>query len=139
MTFLKWDDSYNIGIASIDEQHKRLVEIVIALQNSMTGGMSDDCFRGAFDSLIDATATHFRHEEALFENTAYPDAAVHRQQHSELLQHIALFRGEIIDRSDPEKSKAMMNFLRTWLLDHILTTDKGLGVWLNAQVSAAAI
>jgi hemerythrin len=131
--FLQWKDDFSVGVASIDEQHRHMVDIVVSLYNSMTGGMSDDCFRGMFESLVDCTRAHFRFEESFFERTVFPRAEKHRREHEDLLRHVELFSGEIVDRSDAVKSRKMMEFLKCWLLDHIGHEDKLLGAHLNAQ------
>ena len=131
MSFLKCDEEFSVGVASIDEQHKRMVEIVAALYNSMVSGMSDETFERVFDGLVDCTCTHFKHEEDFFATTRFPLAEQHTQQHEDLKRHIATFRTNVLDRSSPIQSLEMMNFLKIWLMDHIQGEDKKLGAHLN--------
>jgi hemerythrin len=133
MAFIDWDETFSVGVASIDEQHKRMVDIVIALYNSIIPGMSDATFAGLFDSLVDCAETHFKHEESFFERTDYSRAEQHRQKHNALKEQIAFWREDVINRGDPEKSRTMMEFLKSWLVDHVKDEDKKLGAHLNAK------
>lgn len=138
MTYLKWEDKLSVGVAEVDEEHKRMVDIVVALHNSVIAGMSDECFIGLFDSLVDCTVMHFRHEEKLMERAQYPDFATHREEHEKLLMRLRAFREDVIDRSDSQRSIDMMNYLRIWLLDHIREADMKLGAFLCAATVRAA-
>lgn len=132
MPFVEWTNSLALGVASIDEQHKRMLDIINMLHNSMVSGMSDECFAGLFDSLIDCTFTHFKHEEDFFAQTSYPGAEKHRQEHETLRRELDSFREDIVNRGDAEKEAAMMETLKVWFLNHLETEDKPLGVHLKA-------
>jgi hemerythrin-like metal-binding protein len=139
MPFLTWDDGLSIGVPSIDDEHKRMIEIVVSLHNSMIAGMSDDCFAGLFDSLVDCTETHFRHEEELMAQTQYPGAARHCEEHEKLRLSIKMYREDIVDRRDATRVHDMMEFLKIWLMDHIEGEDHKLGTYLAKTGAGLAV
>jgi hemerythrin-like metal-binding protein len=138
MAFLNWDDGLSVGVPAIDEEHRRMIDIVVSLHNSMVAGMSDDCFAGLFDSLVDCTETHFQHEETLMDQTGYPAQERHRAEHHKLRLNIKMFREDIIDRSNSARVSDMMEFLKVWLLDHMQGEDRELGGYLAATRQHAA-
>lgn len=133
MEFLPWRAEYEIGITELDAEHKQLVTVVNTLYHNMIPGMSDSCFTGLIQSLIDIADTHFRHEEVMWANTGYPEADAHHRHHVELLRMIESYREVVADRSDPEQSLENMRFLRAWVMDHIKADDVRLGIYLKEK------
>lgn len=133
MEFLPWRTEYEVGIEVLDTEHKRLVTIVNTLYHNMIPGMSDSCFTGMIQSLIDIAGLHFRHEEELWTDTGYPEADAHHRHHVELLRMIESYRDVIADRKDPEQSLENMRFLRAWVMDHIKADDMRLAQYLNER------
>lgn len=131
MAFITLCDEDKLHIPVLDEEHERMVRTVETLYNSMIPGMSDGCYAGLFQSLIDMAETHFRHEEQCWAGTDYPDAQMHRTHHVELRSMIEYYRGAVTDRSDPDNSRRMMEFLKAWVINHIRSDDRGLGLYLH--------
>ena len=83
-------------------------------------------------ALIDFVKTHFSYEESLMHKHGYPDAAEHRSQHLNLVETLASYDLQL-------KSNAQLNLqlllesLHTWLLQHILASDKRLGEFLHKR------
>lgn len=138
MRFLTWDETLSVGVEEIDAEHKRMVEIVTAMRNSMIAGMNDDCFTGMFDSLVDCTVMHFDHEDKLMVASHYPFIDRHRREHELLKRRLTLFREDVTDRSDAERSRDMMEFLKLWLIEHLHGEDKELGLYLQSRNPVAA-
>jgi len=73
--------------------------------------------------LIDYMQYHFRREEAVMEVCRSPTLVSHRELHRQLLAEIC----ELADlwRKDhsPESLGRFQQFLRTWLLKHVMTED----------------
>lgn len=133
MAFVALAPEDRLHIPELDAEHERMVDIVEALYNSMIPGMSDSCYSGLFQSLLDVTDIHFRHEEECWKNTDYPQAGMHREHHEELRSMIEHYRDAITDRSDPDKSQRMMEFLRAWVMNHIRSDDYDMGVYLRTH------
>ena len=80
---------------------------------------------------------HFAHEEQLMIESAYPRLEDHRAQHADLLSSVANIYGWVdtglIDTDHSAVSAALLNFLKKWLLDHIVTHDMNMGVFLQSR------
>ena len=132
MSLFTWNSMYATGIPTIDNQHKKLVELLNALFDGMKSGQGDQAAGKTLDELIKYTITHFSTEEQLFKKYGYPETEAHKKEHENLkTQALKL-------QSDYRSGKAQItmdvaNFLRDWLKNHILQTDKKYAPFLIAK------
>jgi len=118
-----WNDSYNTGIASIDAQHKKLVEILNQLFSAMEKGQAREILGKLLDELIQYTVTHFATEEKYFKLYGYTESITHKMEHD------ALTKKAVELQTQYKAGKMVMttqvaNFLKEWLSGHILGSDK---------------
>ncbi len=123
--FMTWNSRFETGVAEIDRQHKQLIEIANRLNEAMQTGAAKQLVGKLLDELIEYTASHFRYEEGLMDRygvSGVPDhKALHARLVDDVLTHQARFkRGESL-------SAEVMSFVRDWLVNHILKTDKAFG------------
>jgi hemerythrin-like metal-binding protein len=121
--FMSWKKEYEVGNATIDTQHRRLVELINELSDAIDGGSGKEVLGKVLDGLIEYTATHFGAEEAIFSASAYPDVKEHKRRHADLVRQVTELRrnfqtGHAIISADT------MAFLKEWLTGHILGTDQ---------------
>ncbi|HON53806.1 MAG TPA: hemerythrin domain-containing protein, partial [Bacteroidales bacterium] len=64
MALIIWNNMYSVNVESLDTQHKKLVELVNQLHDSIKSGQKDKVLTGIYNELIGYTITHFRDEEA---------------------------------------------------------------------------
>jgi len=76
---------------------------------------------------------HFAHEEKLFAQTRYPEAAAHKKQHDELTRQVLEVQAKFHRGETGTLTLEIMNFLRNWLVNHILGSDKKYGPHLNSN------
>ena len=130
MVLIEWSESYSVHIKEIDDQHKKLIEIINRLHDSMKAGKGKEAISGILSELIDYTGYHFRTEEDLFQQYGYPDFVKHKEEHDELTQ-------KAIDLKTSFDEERLMNtieiiiFLKDWLNTHILGADMNYSVFLN--------
>lgn len=84
MNTITWSSKLNTGVKNIDEQHRRLVKLVNNLVAGIQEGFADDITDGICRELIEYTKYHFRDEEMLMEEVAFPDIEAHKQKHASL-------------------------------------------------------
>ncbi len=125
MAIFIWDDSYKTGVESIDVQHKKLVELLNQLDESLNiGGDTHEVIK-LLDELVDYTQYHFKDEEK-FMLSHEPDSQAskdHQHTHQQFVEKIKIAQQECHD--NPEKvTDELLDFLVQWLINHILLTDK---------------
>jgi hemerythrin len=130
MSFMEWTDRYSVGVAIFDDEHKKLIAIINALNEAITAGIDTSALQRVSDSLIEYTLMHFRHEEMYFDDWAYPDAAKHIAIHAQLRRQVFEFRKQILEKESAQLGAAMATFLRDWLSNHILVEDRKYGEFL---------
>ena len=130
--FVEWKDDYSVGIDSIDQQHKKLLNLINQLQTAVDYSTGEEFEREALDELVDYTKTHFTYEEGLMRDNDYPDFEPHKAQHEKMFAKV----GEVLAEYEQDQDTAMANaaeYLRDWLINHINGTDKEYSSYLIAR------
>ena len=121
--FVEWKDEYSVGLESIDNQHKKLLNLINQLQTAVDFSTGEEFEREALDALVDYTKTHFSYEESLMKDNGYPDYEPHKAQHEKMIKHVE----DVLTEYEKDQDTAMSNataFLKDWLITHINGTDK---------------
>ena len=121
--FVEWKDDYSVGIDSIDQQHKKLLNLINQLQTAVDYSTGEQFEREALDELVDYTKTHFTYEEGLMKDNDYPDFEPHKAQHEKMFAKVE----EVLAEYEQDQDTAMANaaeYLKDWLINHINGTDK---------------
>ena len=120
---LNWTDKFIIDNGKIDEQHKLLVKLINELYAAFVEGKAKEQIGNIIEELANYTVIHFETEEEFFEKVNYPEINEHKKQHIGFVQKVKEFKGKH-DTGEVSLSYDVMNFLRDWLQDHILVSDR---------------
>ena len=134
MPFIAWSDSYSVGVPAFDKQHQQLITLINKLHEAMAAGHGNDVMGPLLNHLIEYTQFHFSSEEKLMEKYNYPTLAIHKQEHLKLTKQVIDFRTQF-ETGQSRISVQVMQFLKEWLIHHILETDKHYGPFF-ARMSA---
>lgn len=121
-----WTKNYETGLATVDRQHQRLVELINKLGDSFLAGISDAELGVIFTELGAYARDHFTDEERLMQETGV-DARhvdVHRRHHLEFVDQIGTMWGARASLRAP--SETLHGFLCAWLAFHILGEDQSM-------------
>jgi hemerythrin-like metal-binding protein len=132
MPLLPWNAKLEVGHSQIDSDHKKLVELLNRLHDAMQAGQARDVCGRILDELIQYTRVHFATEERLMAQHGYAQAATHKAQHASLVQEVVQFKSRF-DAGSIALSVSLFKFLKDWLSNHILQSDKTLVAALNAK------
>lgn len=122
MSLFNWNSSYSVKIPSIDQQHKKLVDLINELHDSMKSGKGSEAMGGILLDLINYTKTHFKFEEDMLKRNGYEKLGDQQRAHAMFVSKIEDTKRDL-DSGKPVFSMKMMNFLKDWLKSHILKTD----------------
>ena len=120
---IEWDEGYSVDIPSIDSQHRLLVSMIRHLQEAMLEGRVKGVVAPLFQAMNQYTKFHFEYEEQLFAEHGYPDVEGHREQHAALIAKLQNLE-EKYSNATLSAGTPLMQFLRSWLVDHICAHDK---------------
>jgi hemerythrin len=120
---MNWSTDYSVEVDSIDKQHRKLFEMLNELHDAMKAGKGTQLAPSILKNLVRYTREHFADEERLMIQARYPDFARHQAEHEKLTREVmimehSLASGEVV------LSMKLVQFLRTWLQEHILGCDK---------------
>ncbi len=123
MEMISWSEKYSVNNFLIDAQHKKLVSIINRLHAAMKEGKAKNILEFILDDLIMYTKEHFRTEERMMMNANYPGLKEHSQEHEKLTEKVIDFQKLFIE-GKALITMDLMNFLKSWLINHIEGTDK---------------
>lgn len=125
-----WSDNFKTGIDKIDEQHKRLVEIINELAVRSIVRPTDDGLDKIFNELISYTDYHFCYEESVWEKYLLEDVSYreHKNTHENFLAKVTDLRGRLDSSSPQDVVEDALKFLIDWLIYHILDTDRKMAI-----------
>ena len=123
MSIIQWRDSYNTGVEQFDREHHKIVELIDVLFTCVRDKKESSEVTKAIAELVQYTTYHFDNEEQALEQAEYPELESHREEHRRLKEQALEFQaiGQTIER---EKVREFYQFLRVWLIDHIIGCDK---------------
>lgn len=128
--FVTWKDEYSVGIKSIDDDHKKLLHLINNLQNAVYYPTGEAFERQALDELVEYTKYHFEREEALMRKYDYPDYEPHKKQHENMVNEVGAYL-EAYNKDAEGTVDELTQFLKTWLIKHILGTDQQYSAFLR--------
>lgn len=122
-TFFPWKDEYSVSIPEIDEQHKAITHMLNTLYEAFLKNDHDSRIGGIVEGLASYARYHFATEERYFMMHRYADRFAHMAEHAKFIAQVEEFRNDYAAKKTALTYK-VINFLRDWLVHHILVEDK---------------
>jgi len=123
VALIEWQDNFSIGIASVDFEHRQMIDLINDLHGKLTAEASKDEIRRFLGEIDAKIAAHFALEEKEMRNLRYDQFEDHKADHEQLLD-------EIRDIADAFEADAYMDFsevlaaqLRGWFTEHFSSKD----------------
>lgn len=119
-----WNDRLETKVKQMDDEHQILVEKINKLIGALEIHMVDLDNRKllvSFDDMASYTVEHFTDEERFMQSFQYPQFESHKKIHEKLLNEVGKFREQIM--GNMLEHKILVNFLRNWLVSHIMGVD----------------
>ena len=132
MALITWTDALSVNIKEIDTQHQRLFELMNKLHEAMKIGKGNDVLGGILGDLVKYTVVHFSNEESHLKKYGYPEYVQHKKIHDDLTQKAKALKASF-DQGKQTISIDVLTFLKDWLNNHILKTDKRYSSFLNGK------
>ena len=130
MPLIIWNEGFSVNIKEIDEQHKKLFNLINMLHDAMKKGGDKEVLAEILQGLVDYTKYHFSTEEKYMSSFKYPDYHSHKAEHGEFIEKVLEFCKDFSE-DKIGLSILIMPFLTDWLSNHILVNDKKYGSYFN--------
>jgi hemerythrin len=122
-TIIEWEERYAVSDRVIDNQHKVLFNIINKLYRAVLSSVEKEVIEEIIEELVDYSFVHFEHEEKLFDKFDYENTDEHIKEHEGFICKIKEFEDKITNK-DSKLPLEVLNYLKTWIINHILVSDK---------------
>jgi hemerythrin len=126
MKFISWKKAYSVNNVEIDEQHRKLFDIINRLKSISYDNYDIESVQPLVAELANYTRYHFATQEKYMGFIQYKDIVRHKIEHKYFEMRMSDLN---LDRYTyyPELLRFLINFLSDWLLLHILEEDRKIG------------
>jgi len=118
-------------LEAVEVHHRVQASLVELLEQLLRRGHERALTEETIARLVDFTLAHFKTEERLMKQYAYPDAEAHAAEHVRLME--AVRRIQAAHASGGEGGSEQLAELRPWLLEHIQRTDGPFLTWCTTR------
>jgi hemerythrin len=131
MALISWKDSYSVKVKEMDDQHRKLVDMINQFHAAMKVGKEKEVVGSFLAGLTDYTRRHFTSEENLLRIHGYSGYEEQSKAHDNLVSQVEDIRKKYSEGS--VQSKQVISFLKEWLILHIQGMDRDYGPHLNGK------
>ena len=122
MERISWDQSFSVGVAELDGQHRDIVKTINLLISDFDAQARSETISEALTRLTKYAAEHFETEERLLADHGYPELFSQKGDHKEFRKKVVALCADAMS-GKPSMSKELLQYLRDWWADHILKKD----------------
>lgn len=125
---LNWREVYETGIPEIDEQHKKLFNLLADIC-SVPMHKKGAKLKESMEQIFEYAKNHFKTEEEYWAKIQLPKNMVehHKKEHTKYSKHINDMLKYFSDGLF--LSMTMTDFLKNWIIDHVLGEDQEYAQW----------
>ncbi len=120
---LIWDEKYSVGVAEIDNQHKRMFAVINELLDAINTNTTQEQLGNVIDELIKYKIFHFATEEKYFKLFNYEGTDEHILKHKEFNDKLMVLKDKYPIYS-VEFAFELVDFLEDWLIGHLMDVDQ---------------
>lgn len=129
-----WEKRFSVGVPELDDQRRRLVELVEELSDGVHGGLDEFSVSVLLDALLKNAGFHFANEEAALEDAGYEGLVQQRISHGVFLDMVGKLK-EKNNRGRQVTESALLS-MAEWLDKHLGGEDlKYAGFLLGKQIT----
>jgi len=125
MKFLEWNAEFSVGVASVDHEHRQLIELIGGFQHKIQEDSSIDSKLEYLGEAYAQISAHFALEEKLMRDFQYERYQDHKSDHEKLLDQLR----DIMDATEDDReidNDALGAALETWFSGHFQDMDSHL-------------
>jgi hemerythrin len=118
-----WADKYSVGVAEIDNQHKKLIETINSLNEIIRTIPDKDKIEIIINNIVEYKKFHFATEEKYFHQFGFEGTTLHETAHHNFDINVKKL---IETHSDNPLALAfsLIDFLEDWFLKHLTNMDQ---------------
>jgi hemerythrin len=122
MSLIEWQDEFSVGDASVDLEHRELIELINNVHALAGDNASADTIVSMLGEIFAQISAHFALEEKFMRDSRYPLLNEHKGDHEDLLDELR----DIMDNVDADggyDEQRLSGDLQHWFTEHFRTHD----------------
>jgi hemerythrin-like metal-binding protein len=131
MPFMTWTEEMSVGVEALDDDHKKMIDIVNELHEGIEAGHKKEILGSVLGHLLEYTRFHFAREEEFFAQTNYPAAVAHKMEHDGMVKRVLNVHDRFNNAPVAMLDLELMSYLKNWLVTHIQNSDRKYQLCLN--------
>jgi len=132
---LEWTAVLSTSVDEIDDQHKELFDRINRLLAAITMNKVGQELETVTQFLTEYVVHHFGTEERYMQKFGYTNFVQHKAQHEQFVKNFLRLKGGIVNGgATPALTKELRQLAVDWLLNHIMLSDRALGIFLKKKL-----
>jgi hemerythrin len=131
MESISWKNEFSVGVAEMDQQHQKLLAMIARLVDEQHRLTDPKTIAELLTAMTDYAEEHFRAEEYLMAEYGYDHADRQVRQHQAFIDKTHEFMNASVGPNI--LSSALLEFLNSWLINHILHEDMRYKAFFNGK------
>lgn len=133
MGLITWRKEFEIGIESVDHEHRELIDLINDLHEGLGSGAQSETIADFLGEIFARISAHFALEEKAMRDLKYDDYDAHKADHEILLDTIR----DIMDAQEEgdyaDLDEILAEHLQAWFSEHFRTRDARLHTFLETS------
>jgi hemerythrin len=129
VALLNWKNEYSVGNSHVDADHQQLFDLINEFHFVFTQNRDRKRIAHVLNALVMYSEEHFQREEQMMAASDYPLLEEHRQIHGSLFETVFELQTKF-EQGAVKLESETIEFLRRWLIDHIVDHDMKYGRFL---------
>jgi len=122
MGIIQWNDSYSVKNDTIDEQHKKLFQLINEFNASVELKSSNGSISKLLEGLKKYIVFHFKTEEMYLHLYNYPHFNSHKKEHERFIEKVSSIESRYNEGDIPQPAE-ITAFFSAWINFHIKESD----------------
>jgi hemerythrin-like metal-binding protein len=118
--YIKWEPAYSVTVEHIDEQHRKLFDIVNDLIDEVQ--MGSNRLLPIIRDLVHYVSVHFHDENMVMMKSGYPGFDKHNQEHRRFTEKVEEFL-KSYKQGDTDLGLKMIIYMKEWIFSHTTRLD----------------
>lgn len=123
MGYFDWTDDLSVGVKEIDDQHRKLVDMLNTLGIALRARTGRDVQKAVVDGFVESASAHVAAEERYLATHGYPLHGAHKAEHQKLMAWTAELKQKV-GSSGFVLTLEVLDRLKVWLQNHFAHSDR---------------
>ncbi len=122
MSLLQWKNEYSVGIASMDDEHREMIDLINDVYTKLGDSPDAATIESCLEEIFSTISLHFALEERIMRDSGYDEYEAHKEDHEELLDEIRDLM-DSFEANPKEGARSLERRLSDWFAKHFASFD----------------